>query len=434
MARPAAIFPIHTGRNEAGQFTLAGHSVSALAGQYGTPLYLYDGGTVKEQAAVLQRLLSQNYSGETEISYAAKAYFSLGFARKLAELGLGVDVVSFGEMRVAEIAGFRPGKIHLHGNNKSVEELTQALVSSIQAVVVDSLDELDLLESLAEERQKRAQLWLRVTPGVNVDTHPYRQTAHAHSKFGLALQDGQAEEGIRRARASRWLHLTGLHMHLGSQIFEIEPYQRAVRLLVELAEKCGFTPREISPGGGWGVPYSLDDVETNPKSWIEGITAVVREEYERRNWRLPRLVIEPGRWLAARAGVAVYTIGSCKKAADGSLVVAVDGGMADNPRPALYQAKYICLVAERPAAANTQRARIVGRFCESGDELIAETWLPEVKRGEHLVVPAAGAYQLSMASNYNLAPRPAVLWLEPGKLEVLQRREFPEEAGWWMGN
>jgi diaminopimelate decarboxylase len=160
----------------------------------------------------------------------------------------------------------------------------------------------------------------------------------------------------------------------------------------------------------------------------------VREEFERRNWRLPKLVIEPGRWLAARAGVAVYSIGACKKAADGSFVVAVDGGMADNPRPALYQAKYTCVVAEKPGMAMSQRARVVGKYCESGDELISETWLPDVEHGEHLVIPVAGAYQLSMASNYNMSTRPAVLWLEQGKVEVLQRREHPYESGWWMGD
>jgi len=434
MAHPSAIFPVTTGRDELGQLTIAGQSISGLARQHGTPLYLYDGETVRRQSGQLSQLLEQNYPGTHEIAYAAKAYFSLGFARKLAALGLGVDVVSLGELRVAARAGFRPGKIHLHGNNKGEDELTQAVDEAIKAVVIDNLDELAFVEELAGERQKRVQVWLRITPGVEVDTHPYRRTAHAHSKFGLAVQNGQAEKALREAMSSRWLHLTGLHMHLGSQIFEVEPYQRGIRMLVELAEQCGFTPRELSPGGGWGVPNNLEDPSGEPASWIEGVCATVREEFERRNWRLPRLVIEPGRFLAARAGVAVYTVGSVKKAADGSVVVAVDGGMADNPRPALYQAKYITLVADRPAAVMSQRARIVGPFCESGDELIAETWLPDVERGDQLVIPAAGAYQLSMASNYNLAGRPAVYWLEDGKAELLQRREHPDEAGWWMGD
>jgi diaminopimelate decarboxylase len=434
MARPATIFPVTTGRDESGQLQLAGYSVPGLAEQHGTPLYVYDGATVREHVNTLKRLLELNYPALSEITYAAKAYFSLGFARKMAEMGLGVDVVSLGELHVATKAGFRPGKIHLHGNNKSEAELSEALDQAIQAIVVDSLDELNLLEQLAGERHRRAPVWLRITPGVEVDTHPYRMTAHAHSKFGLAVKGGQAADAIDQAQSSRWLHLTGLHMHLGSQVFEVEPYLQAVRVLADLAEKSKSVVREISPGGGWGVPYTVDDPEPDPRAWIEGITGVVREEFERRNWRLPKLVIEPGRWLAARAGVAVYSIGACKKAADGSFVVAVDGGMADNPRPALYQAKYTCVVAEKPGMAMSQRARVVGKFCESGDELISETWLPDVEHGEHLVIPVAGAYQLSMASNYNLSTRPAVLWLEQGKVEVLQRREHPDESGWWMGD
>ncbi len=432
MARPSSLFPMSTGRDENGRLTIAGHSVANLAEQHGTPLYLYDATTLHEHASRLKNLLEQNYPGLSEVSYAAKAYFSLGFARKLAALGLGVDAVSLGEMRVAQKAGFRPGKIHLHGNNKSESELVEAIEQAIQAIVVDNLDELELLEELAGERQRRTPIWLRITPAVDVQTHPSWQTGGPHSKFGLAVQGGDAAEAIERAQSSRWLHLTGLHVHLGSQIFTAEPYRQALRSLADLAEKHRLTLKEISPGGGWGVPYTVDDADADPQAWIEGVSGVVREEFERRGWRLPRLVIEPGRWLAARAGVAVYTIGACKKAPDGSSLVAVDGGMADNPRPALYQARYTCVVAEKPGMAMSQRARIVGKACEAGDELIADTWLPDVERGEHLVIPMAGAYQLSMASNYNLSTRPEVLWVEKDRVEVLQRREHPEESGWWV--
>lgn len=433
MARPAAIYPISIGRDENGRLTLAGHSLVSLAVQYGTPLYIYDAATVRQQIGNLQKAMEDRYPASVEITYAAKSYFSLLFARKLSQMNVGVDVVSMGEFRIAQKAGFRPTRIHLHGNNKSEEELLEGIDQAIQAIVIDSLEELEFVAALAAERHKRPLVWLRITPGVDVDTHPYRKTAHAHSKFGLGVANGQAAEAIREAKANPHLHLTGLHMHLGSQIFEVEPYQRSIRLLIELAESCGFTPKELSPGGGLGVPYHPDDLEFNMNAWVDGVIETVRTEYEKRNWRLPKLVIEPGRWITARAGLAVYTIGSTKKGADGSVIVSVDGGMADNPRPAMYQAKYTCMVAEKAAAALAGRARIVGKFCESGDELIAETWLPEVERGDHLVVPAAGAYQLSMSSNYNLAPRPAVLWVEQGKVEVLQRREYPEESAWWMG-
>jgi diaminopimelate decarboxylase len=433
MARAGVVFPVSTGRDEMGRLTLAGQAISQLADQFGTPLYLYDGETVRQQAQRLTKLFGAHYKGAYELAYAAKAYFSLGFARKLAAAGLGVDVASLAELNIALRAGFRSSKIHLHGNNKSEAELTQAVGEALQAVVVDSLDELSWLEQLAQDRQRRVQIWLRITPGLEVDTHPFRQTAHAHSKFGLPIADGQAERAIRGAQESHWLHLTGLHMHLGSQLFEVEPYQRGLRALVELAESCGFMPRELSPGGGWGVPYAPEDPEGDPAAWVMGMCQTVREEYERRSWRLPKLVVEPGRFLAARAGVAVYTVGTIKRAADGSVVVAVDGGMADNPRPALYGAKYLAVDVDHPSAAMNQRVRIVGRACESGDELVAETWLPEVERGARLALPASGAYQLSMASNYNLVGRPAVVWLEPGQAELLQPREHPHEAGWWLG-
>jgi diaminopimelate decarboxylase len=426
-----AILPLSAGRDASGGLTIAGHALRPLAEQFGTPLYLYDAATVREQAACLRQELEQHYPGSFEITYAAKAYFSAGYARKLAGLGLGVDVVSLGELAVARRAGFAPERVHLHGNNKSLEELAAALDWEVQSIVVDSLEELETLEALAQRAGKPARIWLRISPGVRVDTHASLQTAHHISKFGFTTQGGQAAEAARRALSSRWLRLTGLHTHLGSQIFEPEPYREAVACLMALAEETGFVPQELSPGGGWGVPYLPGQPESQPGAWIQSTAGAVREECARRAWPLPRLVIEPGRWLAARAGVALYTVGTSKTAGDGTRFISVDGGMADNPRPALYDARYTALLAEQPDAPACQQASIVGRFCESGDQLIRDAQLPEVRRGDLLVIPVAGAYQLSMASNYNLAPRPAVLWLEPGRVEVLQPRERLED-GWWM--
>ena len=426
------ILPISAGRDSSGGLTIAGHALRPLAEQYGTPLYLYDAATVRQQAERLRDALQQNYSGNFEITYAGKAYLSAGFARKLSGLGLGVDVVSLGELSVARRAGFAPARVHLHGNNKSLDELAAALEWGVQSIVVDSLEELETLETMAERAQKTARIWLRVSPGVSVDSHAYLQTAHHTSKFGFTTQGGQAAAAIRRALSSRRLKLTGLHTHLGSQIFETEPYREGIARLMALAEETGFVPEELSPGGGWGVPYLPEQEINQPEPWIKTVAAALREECTRRAWPLPRLVIEPGRWMAARAAIALYTVGTTKTSGDGSRFIAIDGGMADNPRPALYSARYTALLAERPDAAADHTAHIVGRFCESGDQLIPDACLPEVQRGDLLVIPVAGAYQLSMASNYNLAPRPAVLWLEPGRVEVLQPRERLED-GWWMG-
>lgn len=426
------ILPISAGRDSTGCLTIAGHALRPLAEQFSTPLYLYDAATIRGQVQQLRELLTRAYPGSFEITYASKAYFSLGMARRLSGMDLGVDVVSLGEMAVARRAGFAGSRVHLHGNNKSVEELTAALEWGVQAIVVDSLEELETLESLAGKLQKKARIWLRISPGVSVHTHAFLQTAHHTSKFGFTTEGGQAAQAIRAARSSRWLHLSGLHTHLGSQFFEAEPYGRAVASLMTLAESTGFVPEEVSPGGGWGVPYVPEQSAVDPAQWIETVAGTLREECAKRGWPLPRLVVEPGRWLVARSGVALYTIGTSKVSGDGSYFVAVDGGMADNPRPALYDARYTAFLAEHPDERPVNKAHLVGKFCESGDQLIPEVWLPEVQRGDLLVVPVAGAYQLSMASNYNLAPRPAALWLEDGSVEVLQQRERPEEGGWWV--
>jgi len=428
----ADLLPDETGYGPSGGLRIGNHDLAALAMQYGTPLYVYDGPTVRRQVATLHGLLSRFYPGVSEITYAAKAYFSLAFARKLAGMSLGVDVVSLGELEVARHAAFAPSQIHLHGNNKSESELMAALQLGVQAVVVDSLEELAFLEGLAARLQKKGRVWLRIAPGITVDTHHYTQTAHPASKFGLPIQDGQAAEAIRRLKASPWLTLTGLHTHLGSQFFETEPYRQAARRLAELAEKEDFVPLEFSPGGGWGVPYNFAGKSGDPQTWIETVASAVVDEFSRRNWQLPRLVIEPGRWIVARAGVAIYSVGTTKTAADGTHFIAVDGGMADNIRPALYQAEYTALPVQKPESDQTQMVTVVGKFCETGDVIIPRIELPSLRRGDLLAVPVAGAYQLAMSSNYNLASRPAVLWLEDGSVEVMQKREEVENLSWWL--
>lgn len=432
MAWTTDLYPLSISRDEKGGMSLGGYSLDLLAHDYKTPLYVFDAQTVYHQVEVLRRGLERAYQGEAEITYAAKAYFSLGMARKLASLTLGVDVVSLSELLIAQRAGFEPGRVHLHGNNKGQEELDASIAWGVQAIVVDSLEELSYVESRAAEAGKEARIWLRITPGLSVDTHPYRQTAHAASKFGLAIQDGSAAEGIRQALSSPRLKLTGLHTHLGSQVFEAAPYGRAIQMLMDTAAGCGFVPEELSPGGGWGVPYTLEDEPGNPGEWLQVIGQSLSAECNQRGFPLPKLIIEPGRWVVGRAGMAIYTIGTHKTTADGTRTVAVDGGMADNLRPALYHAVYSAAIAERPDEPGGQTYRVVGKFCESGDELIAKVVLPEPKRGEHLVIPVSGAYHLSMASNYNLAPRPAVLWVDGGRIEVLQPREEAHEARWWI--
>jgi diaminopimelate decarboxylase len=290
-----------------------------------------------------------------------------------------------------------------------------------------------LLETIAGQQQRPVRIWLRLAPGVAAATHAYSQTGHHSTKFGLAANDGQALEAIGRARQSQWLKLMGLHMHIGSQISEPERYREGIQALYAVARQADYCPAEFSPGGGWYVRYLPEDPERPLNTWVENVSEVIQEECRRSGWPLPKLVLEPGRWLVARAGLALYTVGACKQSGDGTRWVAVDGGLADNPRPALYGARYIALAADQATASPTQTVRVVGKFCETGDFLIAEARLPEVKRGDCLVMPVAGAYQLSMSSNYNLAGRPAVLWVTDDGVEVMQPREEVTQMQWWMG-
>jgi len=425
-----SIFPNSTSINQNGHLAIAGHDLVDLANQYGTPLYLYDAATVRAQIDRLHRLFKRYYPGEALLAYASKAYLSFQFAKKLAKYGIGLDVVSLGEIHIAQKAGFQPSVVHLHGNNKSEAELQAALDWAIQAIVVDNLEELELLEQMASHSQKRVRIWLRITPDLSVDTHPHIQTAHLDSKFGLHLENGEADEALQRSLSSPWLELSGIHAHLGSQIFDTEPYRLAIERLCEFAAKNNYIPAEISPGGGWGVRYTPEDPDDDPEQWVRTVSGAMQEAAIRHDWPYPRLVLEPGRWLIARAGIAIYRVGNQKTTPAQTHLVAIDGGLADNPRVALYQARYIAKVVERAAEPATQTVRIVGKFCESGDVLIPQVNLPPLQRGDHLAIPASGAYQLSMASNYNYAARPTVLWLEQGQIEILQQREQPDQSSW----
>lgn len=427
-----SVFPVTAKVSPDGRLSIAGCDTVTLPQQYGTPLYVYDGVTIKGQISSVQQLLKTHYGENALVAYAGKAYFSYAFAKKLAEFGIGADLVSIGDIRVAQKAGLDPDGIHLHGNNKSAEEINAALDWGIQAIVVDSLDELEFVEALSAQKRKPARIWLRITPDLTVDTHPHIQTSHPASKFGLHILDGQANQAIRKAQASQWLKLVGLHTHLGSQLRDTQVYVEAIEKMYTLAGEEGFIPEEFSPGGGWGVRYTEEDPANDPEPWIAAVSSTIKAQCRQRGWPLPRLVVEPGRFTVAQAGVALYTIGAQKNTPDGTRILAVDGGIADNPRVALYAARYTALIANKANLPATTSTRVVGKFCETGDVFIDHVTLPEATRGEILAIPAAGAYQLSMASNYNFAARPAVLWLEDGKVEVMQPRERPEDSAWWM--
>jgi diaminopimelate decarboxylase len=352
----------------------------------------------------------------------------------MAEQGMGLDVVSGGELLVAQRANFPLQQISFHGNNKSEEELRLALRLGVGRIVLDNWSELERLTRIAREWEQKPAVLLRVAPDVETDTHKYLQTGHAASKFGFPLGNGEAKAAALQLIHEGQLRLLGLHAHSGTMLREVNPYQecleRLLALAVELYREAQWWPEEISPGGGWAVPTP----ESGPTPGIEELARALHMSMERGlvgvgiNLPAPTLLIEPGRSIIARAGVAVYRIGARKVTPAGVTYLFVDGGMGDNIRPALYGASYTALAVEHMQAPPTENVCIAGRYCESGDILIEQVALPSLREGDLLALPCAGAYCLPMASNYNLVPRPAVLLIDERHVQVMERRETYENV------
>jgi diaminopimelate decarboxylase len=442
----ARLWPDSASVSGDGRLTIGGCDTTELAHAYGTPLYLLDEATFRATSRAYRAALAQHYPG-AKAHYASKALLNSAVARLVADEGLGLDVVSGGELYVALRAGFPAERIHLHGNAKPRAELEQALAAGVGKIVVDTLDELELLARLTAGRSQPQPVMLRLSPDIAPDTHAHMQTGSAASKFGLPLDalDAAAAQ-IRRAPG---LRLAGLHTHLGSQILDYRPIAQAIGVLLDCAARLRDEHRlavaEISPGGGLGTPYTADQPTPDIGAYVAAIAQAMRDGCSARGFAPLGLVVEPGRSIVARAGVALYEIVATKPlraidqrpktkdqrlAIDGSLgpssasrYLHIDGGMADNIRPALYAARYTALLAGRAAEPAAELVHIAGRYCESGDVLIRDIRLPRAELGEILAVAMAGAYTLSMASNYNLVPRPALLLVADGKARVVQRRE-----------
>jgi diaminopimelate decarboxylase len=405
--------------------SLGGLDAATLAREYGTPLYVYDEATIRAQCRAFRAAFTRRWR-ECAVAYAAKAYLSPALCALLAAEGLELDAASAGEIGVARACGYPAERIHLHGNFKPDAELAYALEAGVGRIVIDSLDELARVEALARARGQSAAIWLRLNPDVATDTHAYTQTGHASTKFGLDLASGAAIEAARRARASDALDLVGLHAHAGSQLFDVTPVAAVVRILGELAatlrESLGITIRELSPGGGLAVAYAPDQETPEIEAYAAAVTQALVDVTERCRLGPLRLAVEPGRTIVARSGVALYTVGP-RKQTPGATFLAVDGGMGDNPRPALYAARYWAALVDRMTASDEETVCVVGRYCESGDVLVAEVALPRARPGEVLAIPVSGAYHLPLASNYNLVPRPAVLFVGDGQARLVRRRE-----------
>jgi len=432
MSEKLSLFPRSATVDTQGQLRLGHHRPEDLATQFGTPLYLYDVGTVRQQIAAYRRGLAR-YAGPSRLTYASKAFLCTALAQLMAAEGVGLDVASAGELFIGQRGGANPADMHLHGNNKTRLDLQRALEAGVGRIVVDNTDELTLLAHLAGGRSQPVSIWLRVTPDLAVETHHrYTVTGAADSKFGIPLAQAETVAGeILAQTQSSPLRLAGLHCHLGSHFHNAQPVAQAAGRLLDLAnslrEKYGWQMAELCAGGGWGVRYHPNDPPMPVEPFVAGVVAAVESECQKRGLSLPTLILEPGRSLVAQAGVALYRVGARKRLPGVRTYVSVDGGLGDNPRPALYQAQYTAVLANRAAEAESESVAIAGPFCESGDVLIQAVDLPPAQPGDLLAVPVAGAYQLAMSSNYNGFRKPAVVFIDGEAVRLVQRRQSFED-------
>ena len=419
------LLPVTCALSADGHLEIGGCDVPALVEEFGSPLYVYDETTVRAMCREFVEGFSSEYP-DSHVSYSTKAFASPALAGILEEEGLGMNVVTGGELAVAKAAGFPPERIIFHGNNKGTAELEEAVDYGVGRIVIDGEGEIGLLNRIAGERNVTQAVWLRVSPGVDPHTHLLTTTGVLDSKFGIPIETGQAEDAVRRATAAPNLDLVGLHFHLGSPIFELEPYSAAVHYVLEFAARmrdAGLELREFSPGGGFAIGYEPESPPPAIAAYARQIAGAVRAGCDAHGLAEPRLALEPGRAIVGRAGVAVYTVGAIKTIPGVRTYVSVDGGMADNIRPALYGARYSVINATRPLDAATETVTVAGKFCESGDVLARDVKLPPPRPGDLLTVPASGAYCVPMASNYNMAARPAIVMVREGHARLIRRRE-----------
>ena len=416
----ASLFPYTAEVDSRGSLVLGGCDTGRLVEEFGTPLYVFDEDTLRGRCREFVGGFRERYP-YSDVIYACKAFINVALAQLLKEEGLGLDVVSGGELAVAQRAEFPPERVYFHGNNKSREELEMALEYGIGRVVVDNFHEIDLLGEIASQRGVVQDILLRVSPGVDPHTHVYTTTGVLDSKFGFSIQTGQAGEAVDRAMNGSGMRLMGLHFHLGSPIFELEPYTKAMEVTLDFAAQVGLPLQEISPGGGFAIAYTRDQKPPAVEEYADAIASTLGGPVS------PHLTVEPGRAIVGRAGVALYSVGGSKDVPGIRRYVSVDGGMGDNIRPALYQAQYEAVIANKMVEEELEQVSIAGKFCESGDVLLRDVLIPRLEPGDILAVPAAGAYAPSMASNYNLVPRPAIVMVKDGQARLIRRRESYED-------
>jgi diaminopimelate decarboxylase len=412
--------------NDKGHLEIGGCDVTDLARQFGTPLYIVDEDLVRGRAR--EYVEAFKASGlKFQVAYASKAFSVMAMCAIAEQEGLSLDVVSDGELYTALQAGFPAARIHFHGNNKTPEEIEMALDAGIGCFVVDNFDELHLLNAIAGDKGQKVNILLRITPGVEAHTHDYISTGQQDSKFGFDLGNGTAREAIGQAIQLPNLELLGVHSHIGSQIFEVEGFRMAVdkvaQFAVAIRSELNVTFKVVNLGGGFGIRYVEGDKPLPISEYVAAITGAIMDNFNQADYPLPEIWVEPGRSMVGDAGTTLYTIGTSKHIPGVRKYIAVDGGMTDNPRPALYQSKYEAVVANRANEPAVETVSIAGKCCESGDMLIWDLDIPKANNGDLLAVFCTGAYNYAMASNYNRIRRPAVVFVKDGQADLAVKRE-----------
>ncbi|UJF31192.1 diaminopimelate decarboxylase [Paenibacillus hexagrammi] len=412
--------------NNKGHLEIGGVDATALVSEYGTPLYVFDEALVRQRCR--EFVSAFQASGlKYQVAYASKAFMVMAMCRIVEEEGMSLDVVSDGELYTALQAGFPAERIHFHGNNKTPEEIEMAIDARIGCFVVDNFDELQLLNAIAGEKRQKVNILLRITPGVEAHTHEYISTGQTDSKFGFDLGNGSAFRAIKEASEQAHLQLLGVHSHIGSQIFEVEGFRMAAEKVaafaVEVRKELSVIFPVINLGGGFGIRYMEGDTPLPVAVYVKAITDAIKENFGANDYPLPEIWVEPGRSIVGDAGTTLYTIGTTKDIPGVRKYIAVNGGMTDNPRPALYESEYEAMLANRATEQPEEVVSIAGKCCESGDMLIWDIQLPKVHVGDVLAVSCTGAYNYAMASNYNRIRRPAVVFVKDGQSDLVVKRE-----------
>jgi len=413
--------------NEKNHLTIGGCDCVDLVQQYGTPLYVMDEAVIRNNMRMYKNAVDKYYDGKGLVLYASKAFCTMATCKIAQQEGLGLDVVSGGELYTALRAGFPMNKVYFHGNNKTPTELHEAIDAGIGRIVVDNLHELELINRIAGEKRRSVKISFRVKPGVDAHTHDFVQTGQIDSKFGVALENGEAYEFVERAKDMPFVELVGVHCHIGSQIFDLEPFVVTARIMLDfiadIKSKYGVIIKELNLGGGFGIKYTESDDPIEYDSYIAKVSELINEICKERGIEKPFMLMEPGRSIVAPAGITLYTVGSVKEIRDIRKYVAIDGGIFDNPRYALYQSKYTLMLANRANDPATEQVTVAGKCCESGDLIAKDTWLPEARPGDIIAVLATGAYNYSMSMNYNRNGRPPVVLVKDGHSRVIVKRE-----------